>query len=92
VKTARKDRSAVEIIRIGEWNSYWKELLTEGRISYSGNETMTREITTEGNLITVTTGELGRAVRILKTGKAAGPGNIPAHLLKNVKECLSEDL
>jgi hypothetical protein len=46
---------------------------------------MSREITTEGNLITVTGGELETAVRKVKTGKAAGPGNIPAQMLKNVK-------
>jgi hypothetical protein len=47
---------------------------------------MTWEITTEGNLITVTTGELETAVKNLKTGKAAGPGNILAQLLKEVRQ------
>jgi hypothetical protein len=69
MKTAHKDRSTVEIIRIGEWNSYWKELLMGDRISYSGNETMTGEIITEGNLITVTAGELETAVRNLRLVK-----------------------
>jgi hypothetical protein len=36
----------------------------------------------------VTAGELETAVRKLKTGKAAGPGNIPAQLLENVPQKL----
>ena len=76
VKTAPKDRSPVEIIPIGEWNTCYKKLLTEDRISYTMNETITRETTIEGNLITVTTEEVETAVKKIKTGKAAGPGYI----------------
>jgi hypothetical protein len=88
VKTAYNDRSPVEIIPIGEWNTYYKILLTEDRISYTTNETITRETTIEGNLITVTTEEVETAVKKIKTGKAAGPGNIPAELLKNAPQKL----
>jgi hypothetical protein len=44
------------------------------------NETVTRDTTIEGNLITVTTEEVEITVEDLKAGKAAGPGNIPAEL------------
>ena len=88
VKTAHKDRSPVEITPIAEWNTYYKKLLTEDRLSYTTNEMITRETTIEDNLITVTTEEGETAVKILKTGKAAGPGNIPAELLKNAPQKL----
>lgn len=55
VKTAHKDKSPAEVIPTGEWNTYYKKLLTEDRISHTMNETITRETTIEGNLITVTT-------------------------------------
>jgi hypothetical protein len=83
VKTAHKDRYPVEIIPIVEWSTYYKKLLTEGIISYTVDETITRATKTEGKLITVTTGEVETAVKNLRAGKAAGPGNIPAELLKN---------
>jgi len=38
VKTAYKDRSPVEIISIGEWNTNYKKLLTEDRTSFIMNE------------------------------------------------------
>jgi hypothetical protein len=88
VKSAHKNRYPVEITPIGEWNTYYKKLLTEDRISYTTNETITRGTTIEGNLITVTTEEVETAVKNLKTGKAAGPGNIPEELLKNAAQKL----
>jgi len=88
VKTAHKHRSPVEITPIGEWNTCYKKLLTEVRISYTTNETITRETTIEGKLITVTTEEVETAVKKLRTGKAAGPGNIPTELLKNAHQKL----
>lgn len=83
VKTEYKDRANVEIIPTGEWNSYYKKLLAEDRTSFITNEMITKEIATEDKLITVTTEEVEAAVKKLKIGKAAGPGNIPAELLKN---------
>jgi len=88
VKTAHKDTSPVELIPIGGWKTYYKKLLTEDRISYTTNGTITRETTVEGNLITVTTEEVETAVEKLKTVKTAGPGNIPAELLKNAPQKL----
>jgi len=52
------------------------------------NETITRETTTEEKSITVTTEEVETAVKKLKIGKAAGPENIPAELLKNAPQKL----
>ena len=49
VKTVHKDRSPVEIIPTGEWNTYYKKLLTEDRMSYTTNETITREAKIEGH-------------------------------------------
>jgi len=49
VKTAPKDRSPVEIIPIGKWNTYYKKLLTEDRIYCTTNETITRENTISVN-------------------------------------------
>jgi hypothetical protein len=86
VKTAHKDRSPVEYPL--ESGTPITRLLTEDRISYTTNEMITRETTLEGNLITVTTEEVEAAVKKLKTGKAAGPGNIPAELLKNAPQKL----
>jgi hypothetical protein len=57
--------SPFEIIPIGERNTYYKKLLTEDRISYTTNETITRETTIEGNKITVTTEEVETAVKKL---------------------------
>jgi hypothetical protein len=66
VKTAHRDRYPVEVIPIGEWNTYYKKLLAEDRISYTTNETITRETTIEGNLITVTAEEVETAVKKTK--------------------------
>jgi hypothetical protein len=82
VKTDYKDRASVEIISIGEWNTYYKKLLMEDRTSFTTNELITKETVTEDKLITVTTEGVAAAVKKLKIGKAAGPGNIPAELLK----------
>ncbi len=83
-----KDRSSVEIISIGEWNIYYNKLLTEERTSFPANETSTRETIIEDKSTTVTTEEVETAVKKLKTGKAAGLGNIPAELLKNAPQKL----
>ena len=88
VKTMHKDRSTVEIISIGEWNTYYKKLLTEDRTSFPVNQTSTRKTIMEGKSTIVTTEEVQTAVKRLKTGKAAGPGNIPAALLKHAPQKL----
>ena len=88
VKTEYKDRAPVEIISIGEWNTYYKKLLAEDRTSFITNEIITKETTIEDKSITVTTGEVETAVKKLKIVKAAGPGNIPAELLKNAPQKL----
>ena len=49
---------------------------------------ITRETTIEGKLIAVTTEEVETALKKLKAGKAARPGNIPAELLKNAPKKL----
>jgi len=86
VKTTYKDRSSVEIISIGEWNTYYKKVLVEDRTSFTRNEAITRETIIEGKSITVTSAEVETAVKRLKIGKAAGPGNIPAELLQNAPQ------
>jgi len=63
MKTAHKDRSPVEIISIVEWNTYYKKLLTEDRTSFTTNEAITTETIIEGKSITVTTEEVGTAVK-----------------------------
>ena len=88
MKKEYKDRAPVEIISIGEWNTYYKKLLAEDRIYFITNEMITKETTIEDKSITVTTEEVETAVKKLKTGKAAGPGNIPAELLKNASQKL----
>jgi len=88
VKTEYKDRSSVEIISIGEWNTYYKKLLAEDRTSFITNDAITRETTIEDKSITVTTEEVQTAVTKLKIGKAAGPGNIPTELLNNAPQKL----
>jgi hypothetical protein len=52
------------------------------------NEMITKETTTEDKSITVTTEEAETAVKKLKIGKAAGPGNIPSEFLKNAPQKL----
>ena len=64
-------------------NTYYKKLLTDDRKSYPANETSTRETIIERKSTIVTTEEVETAVKKLKTGKAAGPGDIPAELLKH---------
>ena len=49
---------------------------------------ITKETTIQDKSITVTTEELETALKKLKIGKAAGPGNIPAELLKNAPQKL----
>ena len=88
MKTAYKDRSPVEIISTGERITYYKKLLTEDGTSFITNEAITRETIIQGKSITVTTKEVRTAVKKLKAGKAAGPGNIPAELLKNAPQKL----
>ena len=66
LKTAHEDRPPAEIIPIGEWNTYYKKLLTEDRISYTTNERITRETTIEGRLTTVTIEEVETAVKKTK--------------------------
>jgi hypothetical protein len=83
VKTENKDRPHVEVIPIGEWNTYYKKLLTEDRTSFIKNEKVIKETAIEDKIITVATEEVEAAVKTLKIGRAAGPGNIPAELLKN---------
>ena len=78
-----KDRSTVEITSIAEWNTYYKKLLTVDRTSFPANETII-----EGKSTVVTTEEVETAVKKLKTGKAAGSGNILAELLKNAPQKL----
>jgi len=85
VKTEYKDRSPVEIIFIGEWNTYCKKLLAEDRTYFITN---TRETTIKDKSITVITEEVETAVEKLKIGKAARPGYIPAELLKNAPQKL----
>jgi hypothetical protein len=58
VKTEYKDRSPVEIISIGEWNTYYKKLLAEDRIPFITNDTITRETTTDDKSIRVTNVEV----------------------------------
>ena len=60
-------------------------MLAKDRTSYTKNEAITRETTIEGKLrvVTVTSAEVETAVKKIKIDKAAGPGNIPAELLKN---------
>jgi hypothetical protein len=69
-------------------NTYYKKLLAEDRPSFITKEMITKETTIEDNSIAVTTEEVETAVKKLKTGKAVGPGNIPAELLKNVPQKL----
>jgi hypothetical protein len=88
VKTEYKDRSSVEIISIGDWNTYYKKLLAEDRTSFIKNDKITMETTIEDKSIRVTTEEVQTAVAKLKIGKAAGQGNIPAELLKNAPQKL----
>ena len=63
-------------------------MLTEDRTSFPVNQTSTRETIIEGKSTVVTTEEVETAVKKLKTDKAAGPGNIPAELLKNAPQKL----
>jgi hypothetical protein len=86
-KTARKDRSPAEIIAIGEWNTYYKKLLTEDRISYTTNATFTRETTIECNLITVTSEEMETAVKKTEDWQGSWTGKYSSRI---VKECPSE--
>jgi hypothetical protein len=88
VKTEYKDRSPVEIISFGEWNTYCKKLLAEDRTYFITNEMNTRETTIEDKSITVTTEEVETAVEKLKIVKAAGPGYILAELFKNARQKL----
>jgi hypothetical protein len=88
MKTACKNRYPAEIIFTGERITYYTKLLTEDRKYFITNEAITRETIIEGKSITVTNEEVGTAVKKLKAGKAAGPGNIPAELLKNAPQKL----
>jgi hypothetical protein len=49
---------------------------------------VTKQTTTDDKSITVTTKGVETAVKKLKIGKAAGPGNISAELLKNALQKL----
>jgi len=69
-------------------HAYYKELLAEDRTSFITNETITGVTTIEEKSITVTTEEVETAVEKLKIGKAVGPGNILAELLKNTHQKL----
>ena len=60
VKTMRKDRSPIEITSTGEWNTFYKKLLTEDRTAFPANETII-----EGKSTIVTTEEVETAVKKL---------------------------
>jgi hypothetical protein len=83
-----KDRSPIEIISLGERNSYYKKLLMADRTSFAMNETSTRETIIKCKSILVTTEEVELAMKKLVIGKAAEPGNTPSELLKNVLQKL----
>jgi hypothetical protein len=58
VKAEYKEKVAVDIISIGEWNTYYKKLLVEDWPSFSRNEMITKDTTIQDNSITVTTEEV----------------------------------
>jgi hypothetical protein len=66
VKTEYKDRAHVEIVPIGEWNTYCKKLLAEDRTSFITNEMITKETALEDKSITVTTEKVEAAVKKTK--------------------------
>jgi len=66
VKTEYKDTAPVEIISIGEWNTYYKKLLAEDRPSFITNEMIIKETTIQDKSITMTTEKVETAVKKTK--------------------------
>lgn len=94
IKNLRKDgkqNNNLPLISNNEWTAYYKQLLTENREEFIAHDiavdtaynTTVREITVE---------EVKDTLKKTKSGKAAGPGNIPIELVKYGPDILLEIL
>jgi len=77
-----KRKDLISPIPLTKWDEYYKDLLTENRDQFK-DENVQPNIHTAASPIRITTSEVAKACKDLKNGKAPGPGNIPAELIKN---------
>lgn len=90
LKSDQKNKANVQIIPTKKWIDHYQKLLTENREEYLLNSPT--DVIVEGDTIVVNIDQVKKAVRKLKNGRAAGPGGIPAELIKCGSEKLFEQL
>lgn len=91
IKSLRRDEknmSRLEIISMGEWENYYKTLLTETREKF--NSKIQVENNPRSQVERITLEELRKALKESKNKKSAGPGGIPIELIKYGPDILLE--
>jgi len=73
-----------------EWKNYYKMLLTEERTEFLMTEQ--HEYMNDQQVMEITTQELSRAIKGMKSRKVAGPGGLQIKLIKNAPSGVYEIL
>lgn len=84
IRNLRKDHKGnnINMINIDKFQQYFSHMLAEDRKEYTQKEQQSQPINLE-HLNEITGKEVQKAVRDQKNGRASGPGDIPAELLKH---------
>lgn len=91
LKNTGKDNAFLQTIKPKEWKNYYKNLLTETRQEYLGDDP-TGPIHVHGEEVRIQVETVKKAIMDLKNGKASGPEGICAEMLKNGTDKLHNNL
>lgn len=82
VNNIRADKKQIPLEQISakKWEEYYGKLLSEDRPQFIEEQT---NITVDGEPIEITIDMVQKAIKNMKNGKASGPGDVAAEMLKN---------
>jgi len=89
VRSSNSGKSQLNLISADTWEKYYYKLLVEDRKEFLGkNERLLEKGI--GNVIEIDSNTVKHAIMRMKTGTAAGPGDIPIELIKSGSQKLLE--